>query len=136
LQDRAAINQKEIIMQKSLFSTQAVKSHGLKLAAGTLAATLLLAACVDSAAAAQRSPITCLKVRSVSGTNVVDENTIDFHMRDGSTYRNSLARPCGGAIFSAFVHHSATDVFCDHEVITVVQPQQHCMLGTFKKLPG
>jgi hypothetical protein len=123
-------------MQKSFFSTQAIKAHCLKLVAGTLAATLLLAAGVDSAAAAQRSPITCLKVRSVSGTNVVDENTIDFHMRDGSVYRNSLVRPCSGAIFSAFVHHSTTDTFCDHEIITVVMPQQHCMLGTFKKLPG
>ncbi len=121
-------------MQTKTSSTRFIKSHSSKMTSRVVVATLLLAIGANAVAEARETSLTCLKVRQVTGTKAVDSRTIDFLMRDGSVYRNSLRTPFNGATFAGFIHRSWSNEFCDHEIITIMDSREQCVLGNFKKL--
>jgi hypothetical protein len=78
---------------------------------------------------------TCIKNRLIENTKVIDANTLDFHMKDGTIYRSFTRSSCSGLIFSGFVHRSYNDEICEHETIRILQSHEICSLGTFTKQP-
>jgi hypothetical protein len=79
---------------------------------------------------------TCIKNRLIENTKVIDANTLDFHMKDGTIYRSFTHSSCSGLVFSGFIHRSYNDEICEHETIRILQSHELCSLGTFtKQLP-
>jgi len=79
---------------------------------------------------------TCLYTYQIDRTKVVDSQTIDFRMRDGTVYRNVLQHKCTGLPFNGFVYRVQTDEICDNlQSIRVLQTNDICLLGAFTKLP-
>ncbi len=58
----------------------------------------LIGACLIllAAAPAVRAANICLQTNAIESTEIKDDSTILFHMRDGTTYRNSLPQRCYG----------------------------------------
>ncbi|WBX85617.1 hypothetical protein [Sphingosinicella microcystinivorans] len=112
-----------------------------------LAAALALAACSapeppaePAAAPAPEAAIgeRCVGLAAIRNTKVVDDSTIDFHMRDGRVLRNTLPHPCPSLGFEeAFTYATSLSQLCSTDIITVVQqgggPRlgASCGLGTF-----
>lgn len=95
----------------------------------------------DAAAPAPQTR-TCLPLAQIRDSNVVDGKTIDFHMRDGSVWRNRLPYSCPGlGIERAFSYSTSIPQLCHVDVITVVVqsgprlPGATCGLGMFERLP-
>jgi hypothetical protein len=81
----------------------------------------------------------CLQLSSIEHTEVVDDRTILFHMRDGSHYRNVLPARCPGLKFEdGFSYATSIDQLCSNvEIIRVLRRGTSCGLGAFEKLgPG
>lgn len=86
-------------------------------------------------ASASAAPI-CLRTSTIKDTKIVDAKTIDFHMIDGSAYRNVLRSACTGLMFDGFVYRVSADEICDNaQSIRVLRSGQVCMLGAFSKIP-
>lgn len=97
--------------------------------------SLILAAAIATLAPAVAAP-TCLYTYQIDHTKVVDSQTIDFRMRDGTVYRNVLQHKCTGLRFNGFVYRVQTDQICDNlQSIRVLQTNDICLLGAFTKLP-
>jgi hypothetical protein len=78
----------------------------------------------------------CLRTYLIHDTKVIDSKTIDFHMYDGTVYRNSLPSACIGLLFNGFVYSVHADEICDNtQSIRVLRNGQVCLLGAFTKLP-
>ena len=78
----------------------------------------------------------CLKTYLIDHTTIVDAKTIDFRMRDGTVYRNTLTSPCRGLLFDGFIYTVHTNEICDNlQSIRVIRSGQTCLLGAFTKLP-
>ena len=81
----------------------------------------------------------CVNMRTVSSTEVIDDQTILFHMRNGVIYRNSLPRRCSGlAREQRFSYSTTISRLCDIDTITVLYNQggglssgASCGLGKF-----
>ncbi len=83
-------------------------------------------------------PPICLRSREVVNTTSPDGHTIDFHMRDGSVWRNTLKGNCSDLKFSGFVYviRGGIDEICANQLeIYVLRSSQNCRLGDFTKLP-
>ena len=94
-------------------------------------ASPLIAMLTCSAAAAP----TCLKTYLIRNTKVIDENTLDFTMVDGETYRNNLLSRCVGLKFHGFVYATRIDEICDDlQSIRVLETGAVCRLGAFSKV--
>jgi hypothetical protein len=89
-----------------------------------------------------RTPADCLPVSSIRRTEVVDNQTILFYMRNRKVYRNYLAHECPGLErenrFSYKVYNAR---LCSIDTITVLQqfagriePGFTCRLGEFHPL--
>ena len=111
-------------------------------------AALPLAACMqDGAASSDRNvrapqatvigePINCLSVSRIDGTDVHDDYTIDFEMRDNTVYRNTLPARCNGLGFEQrFGYDLRGTQLCSTDVIRVLDPDgttvSTCGLGQF-----
>ncbi len=111
-------------------------------------AALPLAACMqDGAASSDRNvrapqatvigePVNCLSVSRIDGTDVHDDYTIDFEMRDNTVYRNTLPARCNGLGFEQrFGYDLRGSQLCSTDVIRVLDPDgttvATCGLGQF-----
>ena len=81
----------------------------------------------------------CVNMRTVSSTEVIDDQTILFYMRNGVIYRNYLPRRCSGlAREQRFSYSTTVSRLCDIDTITVLYNQgvglssgASCGLGKF-----
>ncbi len=113
-----------------------------------LAVALLLASCADGGNSTPRSqqvwvpdgePVTCITLRQIRSTHVVDDRTINFVMGSNRMFRNELPFACSGLGFSrAFKHNSRTGQLCSMDSITVVNGGRatgaRCSLGRFQPM--
>jgi hypothetical protein len=117
-----------------------------------LATTLLIAAVIPLAACtaepgttpAQNAPaavaagdaVDCISTGNIGNTRVHDNRTIDFVMRNGTVYRNTLPVSCGPLGFEKrFAYRTNTARLCSSDTITVLQSggvgAPTCGLGKF-----
>lgn len=95
------------------------------------------------AAPATPAPIRdCLSLAQIQSSNVVDDQTIDFRLRDGSTWRNRLPYSCPTLGFErAFSYSTSIPQLCHVDMIRVIvqsNPSMQgasCGLGKFERLP-
>ena len=88
------------------------------------------------AAVAAGEPVNCVSTGSIDTTRVHDDRTIDFVMRDGTVYRNTLPVSCGPLGFEKrFAYRTTTARLCSTDTITVLQSGgvngPTCGLGEF-----
>ena len=63
-------------------------------------------------------PKSCITRSSIRSTDVIDDQTIDFEMRNGDIYRNKLPNKCGGLGFEeAFSYKTSTNRLCSVDII-------------------
>ncbi len=100
-----------------------------------LCAAMLLAPGLAEAAA----PAVCISSIRIDHTEVVDDGTILFHMRDRSIYRNVLAQSCFGLKndFKGFTYSPTdnSDELCSNLVIIRTNTfGSICELGAFVRV--
>ncbi len=119
-------------------------------AAAAAVATLSISACARTApantpplkhaaapAVAVGAPVSCVQTNLIDQTKVWNDRTIDFIMRGGTRYRNTLPMNCGTLGFDQrFSYHTTTGQLCDVDTITVLPtgssiPGPTCGLGKF-----
>ena len=96
----------------------------------------LLAAAALVAPGAPTTPhrsLVCLPASSITGTSVVSDEAILFHMDDGTVWRNSLQRACPGLAFeNGFSEEIRGGEVCSNQqLIHVLQRGTPCFLGAF-----
>ena len=123
----------------------AARTFPLAALPATLAAALALAACSapetappPAAAAPSTAGERCISLAAIRNTKVVDDSTIDFHMRDGRILRNTLPHSCPSLGFEeAFTYSTSLSQLCSTDIISVVHqgggPRlgASCGLGSF-----
>jgi hypothetical protein len=79
----------------------------------------------------------CLDVNDIVGQSSPDGNTIVFHMRDGSVWRNVLQRPCPDLKFNGFAWTiTGPHEVCENEqILRVLHSGEICSLGKFEIVP-
>jgi hypothetical protein len=91
--------------------------------------------------------VSCIDIRSIDSTQVLSNTVIDFKMRGGKVYRNTLSYSCPGLSFEdSFSYRTSSSQLCSVDIIRVLQSTgSHlqegaaCGLGTFQpmqKLPA
>ena len=115
-------------------------------AASSLAAVAALAACAAEtdttaeirapAAAAVGEPVNCIQTSRIRDTDVHDDQTIDFNMLGGDTYRNTLPNRCPSLGFEErFGYQTTIGQLCSTDTITVLRSGgingPTCGLGQF-----
>jgi hypothetical protein len=104
----------------------------MKLFAPIAAMGLLLAAPARVEAADANPPNVCLNVTQIQRTEVPDDQTIIFHMRDGKVWRNRLKRVCPMLKTSPYTQKLNGDLVCSNaQFIHVIQTGNDCVLGEF-----
>jgi len=106
----------------------------MKVFASLAAAMLLLAssAAVGGDAPAPSSATVCLNVRNIQRTEVQDDRTILFHMRDGKVWQNRLRQLCPMLKTSPYTQILHDDMVCSNQqFIHVTQTGNTCSLGDF-----
>lgn len=81
----------------------------------------------------------CVTLTSISKTDIIDEQTVLFYMRDGTIYENRLPRRCPGLRSRrAFTYKTSLPQLCQLDMITVLYNQGFgfsegatCGLGRF-----
>ena len=87
-------------------------------------------------------PKSCINRSQIRSTDVISDSIIDFKMRGGDIYRNTLPNKCGGLAFDeAFSYRTSTNQLCSVDIIRVldqtagrVQERNACGLGKFQKI--
>lgn len=90
-------------------------------------------------ATAAGAPVTCIPLTHIRSTQVHDDRTIDFHLRNGQVYRNVLPHACASLGFEQrFSYRTSLTQLCSTDFITVLyqtpglQPGASCGLGKFQ----
>ncbi|WP_246204996.1 DUF6491 family protein [Altericroceibacterium indicum] len=66
--------------------------------------------------------VSCIDSSRIDRSTVYDDYTIDFTMRGGKTYRNTLSNRCPGLGFNrAFTYSTNINSLCNTDTITVLQ---------------
>ena len=106
--------------------------------------TVALASAVPAAGgSAQDNPApspSCLQLRRIDRTEVVDSRNILFYLKDRTIYQNALPHACATLVDDKpFMYRVTMNQLCDSDVITVLErwtfgftPTETCMLGDFK----
>jgi hypothetical protein len=118
------------------------------LAGATLAAMLVTPAAAKrdrTAEAAALTPIpgaasqNCVQLNNIRDTRVRSDSVIDFYMRDGEIYRNTLPNSCPQLGFEeSFGYKTSVNQLCSVDIITVLRrggggiPGVSCGLGQFQ----
>jgi hypothetical protein len=84
----------------------------------------------------------CVDLMRIDRTEVVDDDTVLFYMRNGTVYRNELTSSCPTLGFEErFMYRTVLTQLCDIDVITVLQdvgfgfmPTASCGLGKFEPI--
>jgi hypothetical protein len=95
---------------------------------------VLLVSSSGIAQAPASSPGTvCLNLREIQRTEVQDDRTILFHMRNGAIWQNRLRQICPMLKTSPWtqVLHGADQVCSNQQFIHVIQTGDTCSLGAF-----
>lgn len=107
---------------------------------GAIASAAALLACA-AVAGLWASPATadapvCLDSTRIEQTTVKGPQTIDFKMRDGTVWRNTLKQPCPDLKWWGFTYVlRGPNIVCGGEQsIRVIRTGQVCMLGQFTRL--
>ena len=83
-------------------------------------------------------PEDCIDTSSIRATQVPNDQTIDFHMRNGAVFRNTLTNHCPGLSAQGFAYRSTHSRLCSIDTITVVEargvPGPVCGLSTFQQV--
>ena len=87
-------------------------------------------------------PKTCVLRSNIRSTDVFDDQTIDFVMRNGDIYRNNLPSKCSGLGFEeAFSYKTSTNRLCNVDIIRVLDTtagrldtRGACGLGKFQQI--
>lgn len=107
----------------------------LRLIAPLAGAALVLALSVDfvgAQAPASSSASVCLNARNIQRTEVQDDRTILFHMRDGKVWQNKLRRVCPMLKTSPYTQVLHNDQVCSNQqFIHVTLTGDMCSLGDF-----
>ena len=83
----------------------------------------------------------CIEGYNIEDTERPNNNTIVFHMKDGSTYENHTVGVCAGLAadpegFSFSPTSSGNDEYCSNLVtIKLNSFKSECLLGAFVKVP-
>ena len=96
-----------------------------------LPTTLLLSMMLSSGADAARAPtppatvigpdVGCVQLSNIRETRVRDSKTIDFIMRDGKWFRNTLPNSCPQLGFErSFGYQTSINQLCNVDIITVI----------------
>jgi hypothetical protein len=107
----------------------------------TLAATLVAPAALLAASCAlaqgsapqEKQKGVCIQNHRIDHTEVLDENTILFHMIGGKIWKNSLTAPCHTLTSQdGFAYEPKVDQLCSNlEHIHVLRSGEVCLLGEF-----
>lgn len=113
------------------------------------AGLMVLASCAPATApvavaAAPASPApavaarSCVSLTAISEARVIDDRTIDFHMRNGTVLKNTLPHSCPSLGFEkAFTYATSLSQLCSVDIISVIHqgggPRigASCGLGAF-----
>ncbi len=87
-------------------------------------------------------PKSCIIRSQIRSTDVIDDRTIDFKMRNGDIYRNTLPNKCSGLRFEeAFSYRTSTNRLCNVDIIRVldstagrIETRGACGLGKFQEI--
>ncbi len=87
-------------------------------------------------------PKTCIMRTQIRQTDVIDDQTIDFIMRNGDIYRNKLPNKCPGLGFEeAFSYRTTVNQLCNVDIIRVldqtggrIETRAACGLGKFQQI--
>lgn len=87
-------------------------------------------------------PKTCVNRSQIRSTNVINDQIIDFKMRNGDIYRNTLPNKCSGLGFEeAFSYRTSTNRLCNVDIIRVldstagrIETRGACGLGKFQEI--
>jgi hypothetical protein len=111
----------------------AEKEDRMKLKAPLAGAALVLASSAGIAQAPAPAPATvCLNMRNIERTEVQDDRTILFHMRDGKVWVNRLRRVCPMLKTSPWTQVLHSDQVCaNQQFIHVTRTGDTCALGDF-----
>jgi hypothetical protein len=108
---------------------------------GLLLALPVPVAAADPAPAAETK--SCLPLSSVRETIVRNDHSIDFVLKGGSVWRNTLPNRCPQLGFErAFSYRTSINQLCRQDVITVVAQYgggmngARCGLGLFERQPA
>jgi hypothetical protein len=83
----------------------------------------------------------CLQLSQIRQTDVRNDRTIDFTLRDGSVWRSTLPFRCPQLGFErAFSYQTSISQLCRQDLITVIQQTGNqrgasCGLGEFQRQP-
>lgn len=82
--------------------------------------------------AAESGDRRCLPISHIRNVEIVDDNTLYFHMRGGQhDYINHLPHRCAGLKSrGTFMHSTSTNNYCDLDMITVVDTSLGMRLGS------
>ena len=87
-------------------------------------------------AADANPPKVCLNVMQIQRTEVPDDRTIIFHMRDGKIWRNALKTVCPMLKTSPYSQILNGDLVCSNQqFIHVLMTGNDCVLGDFSPMP-
>lgn len=109
----------------------------MNLIAALAGAALVLAssAAVGVQAPASSPATVCLNVRNIQRTEVQDDRTILFHMRDGKVWQNRLRQVCPMLKTSPYTQVLHNDQVCSNQqFIHVTRTGDTCALGDFTPL--
>jgi hypothetical protein len=111
-----------------------------------MCAVALVAGAATSAAedkdAFDRTPRECLTTTAIDRTQILDDQTILFHMRGKQVYRNYLPKKCPGLKREGrFMYQTTHAQLCDIDTVTVLEqwggrfnPGFTCKLGDFQPI--
>ncbi len=85
------------------------------------------------------APVDCISLASISHSRVRDDRTIDFYMRGGEVYRNTLPHQCPTLhLEDGFSYKTSLSRLCSVDVITVTSGSgvggPSCALGPFQRI--
>jgi hypothetical protein len=93
-------------------------------------------AALTIAASAGAAPV-CLQTQYIQNTTILDSRTILFHMKDGTTWRNTLRNSCPDLKWYGFTYavHGPLEI-CDNLLaIRTLYGGDTCLLGRFTLEP-
>lgn len=101
-----------------------------------IAASVAVVATAFGSTAAAAAPV-CLYTDRIQNTSIPDVRTIDFHMKDGTVWRNSLRNSCPDLRWYGFVYvlHGPNEICENLQAIRVIHTGETCLLGSFTKMP-
>lgn len=87
-------------------------------------------------------PENCIRRSQIRSTDVISDSIIDFKMRGGDIYRNTLPNRCSGLAFEeAFSYRTSVNQLCSVDIIRVIdstagriEERNACGLGKFQKI--